>query len=147
MTTLIDTAQPTDEYLERILQDEALSGRTENDFVPMFMDGIFQRLESSPALYRSFGAWWPELKRLLVEVKGTAQFGIEIEEGTRAIYSRTRPALTIIAAHLYSTERINAGQLYSAYHELDVHDGADDTEPYLYVSSDDELERLIAVKG
>jgi len=147
MTTLIDTAIPAEDYLEQVLRHDALEGRTEEAFVAVFLSGINATLSEKPELYRSYGPWWPEIKRLMIERELNAKFGENIDEGVSQIYSLSRPALTLIAAHLYSAERIEAGYIYSAHHELTVHDDAEDTEPYLHVSDDEEMEKLIAVRG
>ena len=144
MTTLIDTAIPSEEYLESVLNTEALVARTEDDFKIVYLEGLARRISENPATYRAFGPWWPEVKSLL---NAPEAFGESVEPDVRAIYSLSRPALTIIAAHLYSAERIEAGCIYSAYHELTVHEDADDTEPYLYVNADDDMEKLIALRG
>lgn len=123
---------------------DALAGRTEDDFKIMYLEGLSCRLNENPATYRAFGPWWPEIKNLM---NAPGSFGESIEPDVRAIYSLSRPALTIIAAHLYSAERIEAGCIYSASHELTVQEDADDTEPYLYVNADDDMEKLIALRG
>ncbi|MCZ4061215.1 olxA [Pantoea sp. LMR881] len=147
MTTLIDAVMPTEEHLEQALQQEALAGRTEDAFTASYLAGVSKQLSDNPTIYRAYGPWWPEIKRLIIETEVNQSFGQGIDADVKAIYSLTRPALTVIAAHLYSAERIESGYIYSAYHELPVHEDADDTEPYLYVSNDDEIEKLIAIRG
>lgn len=147
MTTLIDTAMPSEEDLERVLQEQALGQQTEAQYLGVYLRNISIQLSDNPASYRSFGPWWPEIKRLMAENLNNQDFGESIDLDVKAIYSLTRPALTVIAAHLYRAERIDSGYIYSAYHELAVHDDADDTEPYLYVSDDEDMEKLIAIRG
>lgn len=147
MTTLIDTVMPVEDDIEQVLQVDGLAGRTEDAFTAAYLSNVVVQLRDNPASYRSFGPWWPEVKRLMSENLANQDFGQSIDVDVKAIYCLTRPALTVIAAHLYRAERIDSGYLYSAYHELPVHDDADDTEPYLYVSADEDMEKLIAIRG
>ncbi|EFM9550536.1 hypothetical protein F6S89_22425 [Escherichia coli] len=52
-----------------------------------------------------------------------------------------RPALTLIAATLYSQERFDNGQIYSAWHLLPVPEEVDDQD-YEFESYDLEVEAL-----
>ncbi|STK59617.1 Uncharacterised protein [Escherichia coli] len=47
---------------------------------------------------------------------------------TFEIYRYDRPALTLIAATLYSQERFDNGQIYSAWHLLPVPEEVDDQD-------------------
>ena len=57
------------------------------------------------------------------------------------IYRYDRPALTLIAATLYSQERFDNGQIYSAWHLLPVPEEVDDQD-YEFESYDLEVEAL-----
>ncbi|MFI7813010.1 olxA [Citrobacter werkmanii] len=142
MYTLIDTIQPGADYLESILP-EALAGKAEEDWISLYLSNLAKRLALHPAQYRSFGPWWPALKDMLI-ASGYNQFGIMNDIGVAAIYRMPRPALTLVAAHLYSMERFDNGLVYEAHHTLEVNDTAADTEPYHWESYDDELEDTIA---
>ena len=63
-----------------------------------------------------------------------------------AIYVMPRPALTLVAAHLYSDYRFENGLVFSALHQLDVVENADNTEVYDWESYDEEIERTIQAK-
>lgn len=143
MTTLADTVKPNKLYLEGLLKT-ALQGKTEEDYVDKFLQGLRARLIKSPRLYRSYGPYWAEIKRLLLQ-HGYGNFGRLIDRDVRQIYHFDRPALTLIAATLYSQERFNNGQIYSAYHLLPVPMLVDDTE-YLYESLDEEVESLASTR-
>lgn len=145
MTTLIDTIQPPEAYLESVLP-EGLRQRSESEYVNQYLTNLIVRLKAEPRLYRSFGAWWPSIKSLIIE-RDENTFGILIDSDVAAIYTMSRPALTIVAAHLYSNERVESGSVYSAYHSLDVNDDADDTEPYVYVSNDVDMEAFVQIRG
>ncbi len=54
-----------------------------------------------------------KLKKLLLE-RGYGNFGRLVDRDVRKIYRYDRPALTLIAATLYSRERFDNGQIYSA---------------------------------
>ncbi|MEB7891829.1 olxA [Hafnia alvei] len=145
MTTLIDTIQPPEAYLESVLP-EGLRQRSESEYVNQYLTNLIARLKAEPRLYRSFGAWWPSIKSLIIE-QDENTFGILVDSDVAAIYTMSRPALTIVAAHLYSNERVESGSVYSAYHSLDVNDDADDTEPYVYVSNDVDMEAFVQIRG
>lgn len=140
MTTLIDTVQPPEEHVVSALPD-ALAGRTEDEFVESYISALILRIKSSPKIYRSYGAWWPSVKELII-ASGELGFGVTVDIDVAAIYKMSRPALTVIAGHLYSHERIDNGLIYSAYHVMDVHDSTLDSEPYVWVSGDDYMEIL-----
>lgn len=138
MTTLIDTIKPTETYIESLLP-LALDGRTEEVFLVNYLENLVKRVSSARLAYRTFGPWWPAIKTLLLE--RTTKFGQVVESDIAEIYSLSRPALTIIAAHLYADERTENDAVFSAYHLLPVVPSADDTEPYLYVSYDESIEK------
>lgn len=138
MTTLIDTIKPTETYIESLLP-LALDGRTEEAFSLNYLENLVKRVSSARLAYRTFGPWWPAIKTLLLE--RTTKFGQVVESDIAEIYSLSRPALTIIAAHLYADERTENDAVFSAYHLLPVVPSADDTEPYLYVSYDESIEK------
>ena len=122
MATLSDTIKPNKTYLEAVLRT-ALLGKTEDEYVDFFLSGLRGRLLKNPRLYRSYGPYWPEIKKLLLE-RGYGNF-----------------ALTLIAATLYSQERFDNGQIYSAWHLLPVPEEVDDQD-YEFESYDLEVEAL-----
>lgn len=145
MTTLIDTIQPPEAHLESILA-EAIGTKPEKVYVEFYITNLITRLKTEPRLYRSFGAWWPSVKSLIVE-QGERAFGVLVDADVAAIYTMSRPALIVVAAHLYSNERFENGLVYSADHTFDIHDASDDTEPYLWFSNDEEMETRIQLRG
>jgi len=139
MTTLIDTIKPTETYIERLLP-LALDGRTEEVFLVNYLENLVKRVSSTRFAYRAFGPWWPAVKTLLLE-RATTKFGQVVESDVAEIYSLSRPALTVIAAHLYADNRTENDAVFSAVHLLPVMPSADDTEPYMYVSYDESIEK------
>lgn len=139
MTTLIDTIKPTETYIESLLP-LALDGRTEEAFLVNYLENLVKRVSSTRLAYRAFGPWWPAVKTLLLE-RATTKFGQVVESDVAEIYSLSRPALTVIAAHLYADDRTENDAVFSAVHLLPVMPSADDTEPYMYVSYDESIEK------
>ncbi|EFM17705.1 MULTISPECIES: hypothetical protein [unclassified Pantoea] len=139
MTTLIDTIKPTETYIESLLP-LALDGRTEEAFLVNYLENLVKRVSSTRFAYRAFGPWWPAVKTLLLE-RATTKFGQVVESDVAEIYSLSRPALTVIAAHLYADDRTENDAVFSAVHLLPVMPSADDTEPYMYVSYDESIEK------
>jgi len=139
MTTLIDTIKPTETYIESLLP-LALDGRTEEAFLVNYLENLVKRVSSARFAYRAFGPWWPAVKTLLLE-RATTKFGQVVESDVAEIYSLSRPALTVIAAHLYAADRTENDAVFSAVHLLPVMPSADDTEPYMYVSYDESIEK------
>ncbi|PHM39121.1 hypothetical protein Xmau_03026 [Xenorhabdus mauleonii] len=145
MTTLIDTIQPPEAYLESLLA-EAIGTKTEQAYVEFYLTNLITRLKKEPRLYRAFGAWWPGMKSLMI-AQGEQAFGALVDTDVAAIYSMNRPALTVVAAHLYSNERVENGAVYSQCHTFEVSEASGDTEPYLWFSDDAEMETLIQARG
>ncbi|WP_426575286.1 olxA (plasmid) [Xenorhabdus stockiae] len=145
MTTLIDTIQPSEAYLETVLA-EAVGTKTEKEYVAFYLTNLITRLKAEPRLYRSFGAWWPSMKSLII-AQGEKALGVLVDTDVAAIYTMSRPALIVVAAHLYSYERFERGLIYSSDHLLDVNDDAEDTEPYWWFSNDEDVETLIQSRG
>lgn len=139
MTTLIDTVKPTESYLDTLLPG-ALIGRTEAEYVDAYLTGLISRLVAAPKMYRSFGPWWPAVKLMILD-KGETRLGQTVEGDVASIYTTSRPAYTIIAAHLYSDMRMDNNGVYNQIHLLDVASYADDTEPYIYTSYDESIEK------
>ncbi|HBZ8552016.1 TPA: peptide-binding protein [Salmonella enterica subsp. houtenae] len=144
MATLSDTIKPNKTYLEALLRT-ALLGKTEDEYIDFFLKGLRGRLLKSPRLYRSYGPYWHEIKKLLLE-RGYGNFGRLIDRDVRKIYRFDRPALTLVAATLYSQERFNNGQIYSAWHLLPVPPDVDDAD-YPFESYDLEVEVLVPGEG
>lgn len=143
MTTLIETIKPTESYVSGLL-DEALNGRTEEGFVNYYLQGVIERVKREPRVYRSFGPWWPALKTLIL-AGGHTEFGQIVESDVAEIYKMSRPAFTVIAAHLYSDERVDREGIFNDIHQLSVLQTSDDTEPYIYTSYDESIEKYKAL--
>lgn len=139
MTTLIDTVKPTESYLEEILP-QALIGRGEGEYLDAYLGVMVERLKKEPLLYRLYGPWWPAIKTQLLE-RGITDLGQIVDSDVANIYCMSRPALTLLAAHLYSAERLENDAVYNQVHQLEVASYADDTEPYLYTSYDESIEK------
>ncbi|EFH7829957.1 TPA: peptide-binding protein [Escherichia coli] len=127
MATLSDTIKPNKTYLEAVLRT-ALLGKTEDEYVDFFLSGLRGRLLKNPRLYRSYGPYWPEIKKLLLE-RGYGNFGRLVDRDVRKFYRYDRPA------------RFDNGQIYSAWHLLPVPEEVDDQD-YEFESYDLEVEAL-----
>ncbi|WP_097422932.1 peptide-binding protein [Escherichia coli] len=139
MATLFDTKKPKKTYVGGVLLT-ALLEKKESKNVFFFLPGLRGQLLKNPRLYRSYGPYWPEIKKLLLE-RGYGNFGRLVDRDVRKIYRYDRPALTLIAATLYSQERFDNGQIYSAWHLLPVPEEVDDQD-YEFESYDLEVEAL-----
>ncbi|BCL11049.1 Ulx protein (plasmid) [Escherichia coli] len=138
MATLSDTIKPNKTYLEAVLRT-ALLGKTEDEYVDFFLSGLRGRLLKNPRLYRSYGPYWPEIKKLLLE-RGYGNFGRLVDRDVRKIYRYDRPALTLIAATLYSRSVLIMVR-YTQRHLLPVPEEVDDQD-YEFESYDLEVEAL-----
>ncbi|MHA0510222.1 peptide-binding protein [Enterobacter kobei] len=137
MTTLHDTILPDEAYLSQYLE-EALEGRSEDDYVEEYLALLNSRLAGDLRCYRSFGPFWPAVKSLLV-AGGYTIAGIEIDMPVASFYRYESDALTLIAATLYSMERFEGGNYYVAEHLLPTKPDIDE-EVYPYYSDDTEIE-------
>lgn len=140
MSTLLDTILPEESYIKSIFGSEFMGGITELEYVNNLTVGIVSILKGTPTYYKAFGPWWPAVKRIII-TSGNYDFGQNIDSDVEQIYSYSSDALTLLAATLYSTERLNDHVIDDAYHYLAVSPAADDTEPYLYVSTDTSVDK------
>lgn len=143
MTTLIDTTKPSEDYLSGYL-NEALQGRTENDYVAQYLSNFGKQLILEPRAYRTLGPYWPSFKALMLS-QGIGGLSDEFDEDVKAIYDYSRPALTVLAGALYANQRFTDGNVYSANHRLIVNPDSGD-EDYNYYSNDLLLESRIAAR-
>ena len=137
MTTLHDTIMPDEEYLSGFM-DEALEGRSEEQYVDEYMPVLNTRLSKDIRCYRSFGPFWPAVKSMLL-ARGYTIAGRENDGPVASLYSYENEALTLIAATLYSNERLESGNYYNAEHLLPTKPDVDE-EVYPYYSDDTEIE-------
>ncbi|EPT8338697.1 olxA (plasmid) [Enterobacter sp. JBIWA008] len=140
MTTLIDTVKPTEAYLEEILP-QALVDRKEEEFVTLYLENMFKRISTNAGLYHLYGPWWPALKTMLL-TRGLTDLGQIVDSDVAQIYQMSRPALTILAAQLYADERFASNSVNNPVHMLETASYANDTEPYIYTSYDESLEKF-----
>lgn len=140
MTTLIDTVKPTESYLNTLLP-QALNGLDEDCYVEKCLSGLIDVLTANPKMYRVYGPWWPALKTLLL-TRGEVSLGQIVDSDVAEIYKMSRPALTLLSAYLYSGERVENDAVFNPVHVLEVAGYSDDTEPYIYTSYDESIERF-----
>lgn len=137
MTTLHDTIMPDEEYLSGFME-EALEGRSVEQYVDEYMAVLNTRLRKDLRCYRSYGPFWPAIKSMLL-ARGYTVAGREIDVPVAALYSYEEEALTLIAATLYSNERLESGNFFNAEHLLPTKPEVDE-EVYPYYSDDTEIE-------
>lgn len=137
MTTLRDTIMPEEEYLSGFM-DEALEGRSEEQYVDEYMAVLNTRLGKDLRCYRSYGPFWPAIKSMML-ARGYTVAGRENDGPVASLYSYEEEALTLIAATLYSNERLESGNYYNAEHLLPTKPEVDE-EVYPYYSDDMEIE-------
>lgn len=128
---------PTIEQLEPLL-NEATESKSEADFVASFTKNAIEILTSRPMMYRSYGMYWWAVKELIVN-SGFTGFGETLESGVLGTFNYERKAALCCAAWAYSTDSIDAGNIYSSTHSVATTDG-NDMDYYL---EDMEMEALI----
>lgn len=141
MATLIDTVQPSESFILEQLT-AARGDRTEAEWLALVMVSIDSNLQRKPNIYISFGPWWHSVKNILIKF-GYDTYGQLVQIDAASIYAMSRDPLTICAALLYQSDRIDLGMMYDREHMLEVNESADDTEPYPYVIEDDEMDRFV----
>ncbi|EOZ1526151.1 hypothetical protein [Enterobacter hormaechei] len=137
MTTLHDTIMPDEEYLSGFM-DEALEGRSEEQYVDEYIAVLNTRIRKDLRCYRSYGPFWPAIKAMML-VRGYTVAGRENDGPVASLYRYESDALTLIAATLYSNERLESGNFYNAEHLLPTKPDVDE-EVYPYYSDDNEIE-------
>jgi len=79
--------------------------------------------------------------KMLFLVRATNKFWHVIESDVAEIYFLSRPALMVIAAHIYANNRIASDSMFSVVHLLPVMQPVDNTEPNVYVGYDESIEK------
>lgn len=139
MTTLKDTWMPEPRHLRDYLNAECPE-KTDEQLVSDFIKGIAKYIAITPKMYRSYGPYWPAIKKMIIENVPDAHVGKNLDADILAIYSYSEPALTCAAATLYHERRIAQGHQNSTQHILPV----DAHETYELNYSDEEMELKIA---
>lgn len=145
MAALVDIVLPDTAYLEEVFQIMVQGKITEEEYTTAIVSGVAELVAKKPETYALYGPFWPSIKELII-ASGDLTFGQVIDDDVAQVCRRERPALTMVAALLYSTNRSETHSVSDKYHYLDVQPGADDTEPYLYVSYDESMEKF-GLKG
>lgn len=140
MSTLIDAILPTEKDLEDALFSVIESQEDQVLYVEKTLENLVTILNRRPEQFKSYGPWWPAIKTLLIN-HGYGDFGQVVNSDVAQIFSYSRESLTLVAGILYSSERLESYLVSDAYHSLSVRPEADDTEPYLYISEDESLEK------
>lgn len=120
--------------------DENRDDLTDADFVKRYIESLATSLIANPAIYRTFGAhWWP-LKRILLAMGLLpAQYGDSFDTAADALFSESTDALTVCAAHLAQQDNVYgrmAGDMLFVYQKTDG-------EAYELILEDEALEQNI----
>ena len=99
------------------LINEASEGKTKAEFVAQYLASVARLIESDPARYRGYGAYWWLLKKELI-AGGFNQFGEDLHDYWVDALDYGEPSLNITAAWLYSEQSWGAGSQYSNQHSL-----------------------------
>ena len=111
--------------LEALLEDER-NGASDEEFVERYVQGIIKTLKSNPLLYRSFGAYWWPLKRLIVNAKVYHNdFGESYSEEFNKALSLDSDALTVCAIYLEQEDNIATGNTTSTAFNYEAMDGSE----------------------
>lgn len=138
MYTLKDTMLPPEDHLRNYI-DAEVPDTDDETVIQQCIEGIARNLVQDPRMYRSYGAFWPAVKQLIIERVPTGDAGENVDHDIAAVYSYDNPVYTLAAATLYHSHRISGGFQYATQHHLPV----DDYETYEFHYSDEEMERRI----
>lgn len=134
---LVPSREDLQPHLDAALHE---SGLSESEYIAHTVDQMVQVIKARPTIYRSYGAYWWAVKRIMIE-HGVIVFGQTVEIGDiEQFFIENDEALTLVAAILYQQWIVNNASPDVADHLLPLVDG-DDVE---YSVIDDEMEFLIA---
>lgn len=120
--------------------DENSDGLSEAEFVERYLNGVATTLIRQPDVYRTYGAhWWP-LKRLLIAgAMLPKHYGDSYNTEADALFSESTDALTVCAAFLAQQDNISDRMLSDTRFVYEKADG----EPFEFLLEDDEIEKII----
>lgn len=134
-----DVVKLPEEALSQFLEENR-DGLSDDDFVKRYAEGLATSLISKPAIYRTFGAhWWPLKRILLARGLLPAQYGDSFDSEVDRLFSQSTDALTVCAAHLAQQDNVYgrmAGDMQFVYERTNG-------EAYEFILEDDALEQNI----
>lgn len=111
------------ELLAELLESER-NGVDDVDFVERFIQGTIKTLKSKPLAYRSFGAYWWPIKRLIVNAKVYHNdFGDSYDTELNEAFSYDSDAITVCAAFLEQEANISEGNMMATVFNYEDEDG------------------------
>jgi hypothetical protein len=146
MAELLDTIKPDTDYLDSILRDP--ENEIDDSFQDTHIENLKSILKADPRRYRTFGPYWPSIKTLLLSHGADFLPDDQIDYDVKSVYDYDNPAHTILAACLYSIERVDQGLVYESHHQLLVNpDNIDSDDDYQFVSYDRGMEIRVMQLG
>lgn len=129
------------EALKTFLAENQDAKLTDEQFAERYLKGVVETLNAKPKMYRSFGAYWWAIKKLMLE-KGLLHegFGDSYDSTMAKQFSYESESLTVCAAYLYQQDAIESGLVFSNTHPLELENSVE-SETYTFEDSD--IERLI----
>jgi hypothetical protein len=120
--------------------DENSDGLSEAEFAERYLKGVAATLIRQPDVYRTYGAhWWP-LKRLLVAgAMLPMAYGDSYNTEANALFSESTDALTVCAAFLAQQDNVSDRMMSDTRFVYEKDDG----EAFEFLLEDDEMEKII----
>lgn len=118
------------------LREDALNGQEPAQFIQKHITSITDTLTGNPALYRSYGAYWWSIKKLLRD--NGVDFGEDDELITREHVAYSDPVDLLCAAAIYQEHIIDGGGMNNNIHQFTI-----DDEPFDYSLEDTDMEEMI----
>ncbi len=120
--------------------EENREGLTDDEFVAQYAKALSNTLLQQPELYRTFGAhWWP-LKRILLGLGLLPErYGNSFESEPNALFSEETDALTVCAAFLAQQDNLAVRMMGDTHFVYE----ADNGESYELELQDEDFEKNI----
>lgn len=127
--------------LKAFLAENQDKNLTDAQFAERYLKGVVETLNAKPKMYRSFGAYWWPIKKLMLEKNLLPMgFGDSYDATMAEQFTYESESLTVCAAYLYQQDAIESGLVFSNTHPLDL-EGSLESE--IYTLEDSDVERLI----
>jgi hypothetical protein len=132
--------KPVDRDIIKSLLAAATAKQTKEEFKDNYLSSIHKIIKKDPLRYRSYGAHWWMLKKMLLDI-GNTDFGLDIDENWVDALDTGNDITNLLGTYDYQEKIFRSGLLTSPTHQIEVYSDEDEGfELFTFYSNDEEME-------